>query len=114
MSYDAKGSAYLYLRKNIDKDALKKRIVEEAYSCGIAIADYNENRGTLYLVYDNNYDEDSLVDFLAHIALFLPKEEQQTMEFEGEDGELWRFLFSNGHLYEQRGYIEWGDDRELA
>lgn len=54
----------------------------------------------------DNYRSDEWEDFLAKIEMCTVKGE---IEFRGEDGELWRFIYDPDDLqwHEEQGYVEY-------
>lgn len=101
MGYYAQGDGLIKLRASLPDDFKMPDIFDEF--------DIDEN--SLYVSYSGKYYEDEIYDFCEKIKNYT---ESGTINFSGEDGCIWRFIFRGKEWTEESARILYESDPALT
>lgn len=107
MSYYATGSGAIELRSNLNEDNIRE--IEEILDNADVECDFSRRDGYLDLYQHEKYYGDYWEDLLGKLAPFTSQGE---IDFNGEDGSLWRFIFRDGTFVEENGDVVFESDAE--
>ena len=108
MSYYAHADGTINLKRELtDSEIHDVKEILDYYDCFVTGEQITLCRS------ENNYDEDYAKNNLVALADYLDERENSidfaSIEWNGEDDSIWRFVFEDNEWAEQNGYIEWGD-----
>ena len=100
---------------------LKRELTDSEIDDVREILDYYDSfiKGEQITLYrsQKNYNEDYAKNNLITLVDYLNERENSidsaSIEWNGEDGAIWRFVFEDNEWAEQNGYIEWGDSTQF-
>lgn len=108
MGYYATGSGSIELKKNVDLEKVKAAMEEIDYSFSCNIFSGVDSFVLDIQQYEKYYEED-YNDFLKAVT---PYVKDGCIEFCGEDGCLWRFVFIDGKFIEENAEIVWPSEKK--
>ena len=109
MSYYANADGTINLKRELtDSEIYDVKEILDYYDCFVA----DKQQITLCRS-ENNYNEDYAKNNLIALADYLNERgnsiDSASIDWNGEDDAIWRFVFEDNKWAEQNGYIEWGD-----
>lgn len=100
MGYYATGSGTIVFRSGYDVDAVEKILEEMDGYCPFDRFSHDVETGQLEVGVSEKYYEEETKEVLKKLE---PYVEQGEIEYEGEDGSIWRYVFFDGTFHEEDG-----------